>query len=318
MWINGEETGDYQRACAPRFEAIKNYLELHYQRRLSCFDLGCNYGYFGNRLTSELDCVSVLVDTKPLHGILQRLTAGPRIWLNRRLDNHDLWRIAESESFDVVLALNVVHHFKDWRGAVDALLKLGETVIFELPGHGDVGTANYAICDDLRNYVLSMPHEQIFEMESHVSGVMRPMVVLEGENSITKQAIDAELRNCHPVKVNVRSLPETKSIVIQHKRTLETREFIHGMNLWNFYLLNGVWPKDIKQMVEDAVQKMERFHDDLRPWNFILDGEKVYPIDFRDKTWRDRPEENGLETCLELLSRAPYTGRDYNALLRTA
>lgn len=318
IFIKGEEHGDFQRACAPRYEAIKDYLDKNYQRPFSVFDLGANYGYFGLRLAFERDAVSVLVDTKPLDSVLERNAPSRTMWLNRHLGAEELQGLARSESFDVVLALNVVHHIPDWKSAVEALLQLGETVIFELPGKNDVGTANFPICDALREYVLSKPHELLFEMASHVSGSLRPIIAIQGENTITQQAIDAELRNCAPVGIKVLSDSRGKIIKIEHKRTSESRNFIHGMNLWNFHLLGGAWPKNIKQLVIEAVKDMGRFHDDLRPWNFILDGLKAHPIDYRDKLWRKTPETGGMEKCLSLLSLdLDYSDPEFKGLLKT-
>lgn len=319
LFIKGKEYGDYQRACAPRYEPIKEALEKRYSRCISVLDLGANFGYFGTRLAYDMGCVSVLVDTKPLHRVLEGNAPSTTIWLNARLGADHLRRLARSESFDVVLALNVVHHIPDWKGAVDALLEMGETVIFELPGKGDKGTANYEICDSLREYVLSKPHELLLEMPSHVSGVKRPMVLLEGQNTITQQTIDAEERGCQPVEVKIFSTRTGKAVRVVHKRTTEMRGFIHGMNLWNFHLLNGAWPVNIGPMIKEGLRGINRFHDDLRPWNFIIDGLKCHPIDYADKLWRSRPEEGGLEKCLKLLSMKPdYNDPEFRALLKTA
>lgn len=282
------------------------------------FDLGCNYGYFGCRLAFEYDCFSALVDTKPLASILKRNAPSKTIWLNKRLSGRDLQALSRSESFDVVLALNVVHHIPDWKNAVDALLNLGETVIFELPGEGDIGTVNYEICDQMREYVLSHPHEVLMEMESHVSGVMRPTVALKGKHMITEQAIDAKVRNCAPVSVEINSSPYNKAITIGHKRTKEIRDHIEGMNLWNWHLLNGAWPENIPNMVCAALEKLPRYHDDLRPWNFIIDGQECHAIDYQDKLWRTEPEKGGLEKCVKLLTMEPdYNNPEFVKLLRT-
>jgi tRNA A-37 threonylcarbamoyl transferase component Bud32 len=155
-------------------------------------------------------------------------------------------------------------------------------------------------------------------MPSHVSGVIRPTVVVEGKNTITKQTIDADRRGCAPVNVEIVSKPDMKYLKIEHKRTTEGRSFIHGMNLWNFRLLNGKYPTKVDKMVEKAVKEMDRFHDDLRPWNFILDGEKVHPIDFEDKLWRKTPEKEALKKCLKLLKMdVDYDNPKFSRLLRT-
>ena len=128
--------------------------------------------------------------------------------------------------------------------------------------------------------------------------------------------MDADTRKAQPVYTLVNSTDEVKGILINHKRTTETRPFIHGMNLWNFKLLNGAWPENIKELIKESMQGV--YHDDLRPWNFIIDG-KVHPIDTHDKTWRTEMEHGGLEKCLKLMDMTPdYHDSEFTGLLKTA
>ena len=315
-WINGEESPEFQRDCKPRYEIIRAYLKKTYERPFSCIDIGANYGYFGFRLAADFDCVSVMVDTKPIGKLLEK-NHGKLIWLDKRIETNELQLLAKCESFDVVLVLSVIHHFTDWKRTVDALLELGKTVIFELPGHGETHAVNYPNHEAISKYILGKDHEVLMEMASHVNPmVLRKMVVLRDWGiSIRQQTIDAGLRQAPLHGIQVCDSNDRKS-VIKHNIV---RPFIHGMNLWNFKLLNGQYPKNIKQMVKDALKELPRFHDDLRPWNFIIDGEKCHAIDYDEKKWRKAPEKKGLENCLKLLEMdADYSNENFTKLFRTA
>lgn len=298
-WIDGKAEGQSQRKCDDRYELIKKFIP--FKRPFTVFDLGANFGYFSFRLAEDFDCVNIMADKKPIGNLLHR-NKGKFIWLRKHLDANALSRLSLCESFDIVLALSVVHHIKDWKKAVNSLVNMGKYVIFELPGLDDTYAVNNSVHRDLYHYVMSMPHTMLGEIESHVTkGSKRPLVVVEGREFIGIQTIDAPERDPNPVQVEIVSTDENKLINIQHTRTYESRRFIPGMNLWNWKLLNGAWPLNVPQMVRDEVERMHRFHDDLRPWNFILDGTRVWAIDYDDKLWRTEPEENGLETCLEML-----------------
>ena len=317
FWVNGTETGESQRECATRYEAIKQ-VASKYHRRFSVLDIGCNYAYFDFRLLEDFDCVPVVVDTKPLRDLIDRNEA-KLIWLAKRVTAQELYKLSQCESFDIVLALSVIHHFDDWQLAVDSLLNLGKDVIIELPGD-EPHAVGYENQKAIRDYVLKKDHELLLESESHVDpGVIRKMVLLKGRDDIHHQTMDWQERDTPQVDVLVLSDYQKKTITIEHKRTYEERPFIHGMNLWNFKLLNGQYPAGLTSKVKSALNEMDRFHDDLRPWNFIIDGEKLHPIDFDDKTWRKEPELQGFEKCCKLLNMdVDYKNEKFTELFRTA
>ena len=75
-------------------------------------------------------------------------------------------RLSQSEHFDVVLALNVIHHFRwRWRTAARAILGLGDTVIIESPPNDDTGSRGKWIRRSINRFLESMPHAVIAETE---------------------------------------------------------------------------------------------------------------------------------------------------------
>jgi tRNA A-37 threonylcarbamoyl transferase component Bud32 len=84
----------------------------------------------------------------------------------------------------------------------------------------------------------------------------------------------------------------------------EEREFVTGMNAWNAHLLGAKWPADIKARIRREVERLDQagqWHDDLRPWNFVLSGDRAVAIDIGNKAWRKEPEQGGLDKCLAML-----------------
>ena len=99
--------------------------------------------------------------------------------MTHRLSVQDLQELAASEAPDVVLALNVLHHFADWRGALDAVLALGDRIIIETPGEGDVHSANYPEAMKLLD-VLHGLGPVAARFPSHMTpGVDRPMFLID-------------------------------------------------------------------------------------------------------------------------------------------
>src|SRR5688572_9022039 len=142
-WIRGHVVAHGERACAWRYEVIRQVVGA-YQRPITVWDIGANLGYFGCRLSHDFDAVSIMVDSRPALIEMCRENDDPRtIAMLHRLSAVDLAELAASEHADIVLALNVLHHLPDWRQALTAILELGELTIIETPGRGDVGSVNY-------------------------------------------------------------------------------------------------------------------------------------------------------------------------------
>lgn len=324
-WIGGPSGAPFQRECAARYEPIKAFLS-QYKRPFSVFDLGANMGYFSFRIATDFPQATVVaVDNKPE---LPNLAAanGLRnvVVLPRRLSAKDVAALADCEAFDVVLALNVLHHMEDFRAALAWLTRLGFEMILETPGSGDTNAAHPQRHNELREFVRECG-EVLRTGTSHVTkGAERIMahVHCAGAKELKRQTIDAapdgyvakapsdirmnSPRHAPPMgKVLVAADFERAEISIARPKngTTEARPFIPGINLWNFRLLGGCWPKDAPGLVKREVERLSGeglWMDDLRPWNFILAHDGVRAIDIG---WKRRrvPEPEGLKKCLGML-----------------
>jgi 2-polyprenyl-3-methyl-5-hydroxy-6-metoxy-1,4-benzoquinol methylase len=145
-WIRGATLAHGDRECEARYALVRRVV-TKFQRRITVLDLGANLGYFGCRLADEFGAVSVMVDTRPdLVAVCEANALPTTIALTKKLSVADLQELAASEHFDVVLALNVLHHFKDPAGALAAVLELGDHVLLETPSRDDAGAAHPARC----------------------------------------------------------------------------------------------------------------------------------------------------------------------------
>ena len=131
-WIQGEETAPGRRDAAGRYQAIADYLRKHPIGKgepFTCLDFGAYGGYFCQRLTEDFGASCTAVDD------YKDLTPSPGVTVvNERLTADQLARLG---SFDVVLALSVLHHVLDWRRHLDALLSAGTVLFIEVASPGE-------------------------------------------------------------------------------------------------------------------------------------------------------------------------------------
>src|SRR5690606_9414663 len=99
--------------------------------------------------------------------------------------------------------------------------------------------------------------------------------------------------------------PDRATITIKRRKGQdEARDFIPGINLWTAHLSGMAWPVDAKARITAEVERLDAeglWHDDLRPWNFILSAGRAMAIDTANKAWRTEPEPAGLARCLAML-----------------
>lgn len=164
LWIKGKLVKKGQRSCAGRYEAIRDYLlrtrfqgrertqdhaqdrdlspnrgldrdgSLSRKRPLEVLDLGANAGYFSFRLAEDFDANVTMIESSPQIKEYHRLNANRNVSLiHKRVDVKYLQQLARSRRYDVVLALSVVHHFRDYPQLIDVLFKLGGCLFIEPP-----------------------------------------------------------------------------------------------------------------------------------------------------------------------------------------
>lgn len=277
-------------------------------------DLGCDSGYFCHHAAAEFDCVAVGVDDDDFSHFFATVVMPwhrPRtIFLHKQLSIDNLHALAQCERFDVVLALNFLHHFESnpaiALAALDEIMDMGDAIVIETPPPDDYGACGQGVTRVLYDALSNMGGMLLAMTPSHTAPVLRPMWLFgRPVKGITKAFMGAE-GIYHMV---IDSNYERRIVTLFHSDTsggddwrflanhVERRDWIAGINLWTYLCLGGKWPtrKAIGRMLRDFPLPAET-HGDMKPWNFILDGERIHLIDGRDEKANFKDAETLAET----------------------
>lgn len=314
-WAGGNLISNGVRDCGERYRDIHNFLS-QFSFPLTVLDIGCNLGYFSARLERELGacCVAVEGDSDYHEGLLRTIRANKceRVipW-KRRLSLNSLQRLGEVESFDVVLALSVIHHFNEPPSeVVKALLRLGHLVIVEPPTeHNACGNAlecaeyfeseSFSMSLDVAPTVLGSGY-------SHLGGKPRPILLLTGRHLIEKSYLGQVERFESPL---ISSTTSSKTVTFPTKS--ETRDWIQGINLWtHVHFCGGKFPHGdlIKKILDLDVSDCQ----DLRPWNIIFDGKNLHLIDQKDHRKKKYDVNKSKGKLIEFLTTGKADFEDQN------
>ena len=288
-----------------------------FKRRFSALDLGCGDGDVSRAIAEEFDVVLVAVD-KGLNeseaASTQRYESVPRsICLKYALTPDDLVSLADCEHFDVVLALNFLHHFRSaWSSATDAVLRMGWHVFVQLPSVGQHGVAGRDILPTLTDTVQTR-NATLLGKAPHVSWerhLPRPLWLVQND-AIKSLPRPSMYGDRGPTQVPIERVTRVKATYdnIEHQRPDKDagawRKWIVGMNLWNVISLGCVHPTRgrIAEQVR-AFSLPDEPHGDVIPWNFIYDSEVLHLIDPARPVRRD--DRSGLtEVAREVMMEEP-------------
>lgn len=303
VWVNGKVRQKGIRGCdADRYEVIREHCK-QYTRPFTILDIGACLGYFSFRLSTEFNCTSIMVEaekhyvnalagpliinTNIISGLIrQQKCKGQLNLLSKRLNLVTLKRISECEHFDVVLALRVVHHFKEpFSDIIDAIVSLGDFTFFELPTNKETevrtkGRVRKELADHSR-ILGKYEYRKVGEFPIHVGPSLSPMYLVKHKKTkITRPYYDSPRTINHRVK----SVFGQKLLVKREKHPnrgkLKTA-WVPGINLYTFHRLGGVFPSRqyISSMVAGYNLPRNSPLTDISMWNFIIGGKKLTLID---------------------------------------
>lgn len=320
-FLKGDVLRPGQRDCATRYALIEPIV-ARYTRPVTVLDLGANLGYFGLRLAHDLGAVSVMIDDgDDLVTTCAANDLPTTIALQRRLTCDDLEELAACEHFDVVLALNILHHFEDYRRALRAVLRLGEHILIEVPGPDDTGACGQDRLSPLRALLDAESPRLLGLAPSHTTpGVMREILHLtRPKRELTKPYWGSERLGAPPMRAHtILSTHHEKAFVMAEKD--EARTWFPGINLMTYLQCGGVWPRPsrvatvIQHAYDEALTEagfINLAHGDVAPWNFVLRGDRATLIDWNDPRQCEHDDTLGLQHTLRAVERpsAAYEGR---------
>lgn len=257
---------------APLFES--------YGRKFTVLDLGCGDGSIMRAIRERWRSAVVFGLDRD----------GDAAIMKADINGRTLEEMTGIEHFDVVVAFNFLHHFKDdWLQATMAVMELGHHVLIQLPPPGTERVAGEEILSDLC---------RIVERDSEFLGSTwypsfhhdRPMWRITNGNLWQVTWAARPWMVVHGFDV------------IQGMRGSTSKPWIPGINIWTLHGLGA----DRKWLVEqiEKSDRPDREHGDILPWNFIWDGERAHLIDFQDEPgghWA-RDDKLGYEETIRMLS----------------
>ena len=277
-----------------RFRIIQDILD-RYMRPFTMLDIGASQGYYSFRTAHNYDCVCVMIEGDNAHypkvgrQLLDLCKANTSleniILLNKHITLPDLKRLSECESFDVVLALNIIHWFGDrWQQVADAVLAMGDKIIIETPPLENFATSELNNNrKSIQDYLSYRGAKIIAEVPRHTSDNTSFIYFFETEKkTLNRKQWLMPAGQCDHLIID--SNYKTKTLVKKLSGPQGTRanKWVPGINLMTFLMYHGAHPSrsKIKQMIKNMA--CHTTHNEWTANNMNLQGHKLQLIDWAD------------------------------------
>ena len=292
--IKGKTLSSGYRNSERRYEEIFKFCKK-FNRPISVLDLGAAEGYFTFRLAEDFSGVFVAVESNSERKLLELCIKNNNhkvLLLDKQMNLKNLKNIKEVQHFDIVLALNIIHHFDEpFQNVLDTLVSMSSFCFLEHPNFlEDDSTKN---SQRLEIEKLNLDNFEPVLLNKTSSGIgnsfnkklERNLWLLKNTQSKT---IDRGWRGVS--KYNDQFGPGNQitiksnfdEINVDYGLRNENRIWVHGIDLRTFLENNGVYPSndEIINLIDNL-----KINDakDLGPHNLILNGENLIPIDQDDK-----------------------------------
>ena len=186
-WEGGQEVGIGWRDCNTRYEAIKRYLIGRMGHQIpqipsnpKVFDLGAYNGYFCRRLADDFQAQCIAVDGQPFLTDYESPSGGQVTAIRQLFKPSDILQMPDQ---DIVLCLSVLHHWREWREYLAALLAIGGVVFIETANPAEnMNNDAKAYAADAENVLRQHPAASILVETppmNHHKDVLRPLWVID-------------------------------------------------------------------------------------------------------------------------------------------
>ena len=294
VWVKGEIIRKGYRPSSDRYDHIRTFCRK-FKRPFSVLDIGAAEGYFTFRLANDFEGIFTAVEHDRRRNVLPLCIENENnkvFLLQKKLNLKTLKALQEVQHYDVILALNVVHHFKEpWQEVLDTIMKMCDYCIFEHPdekeasctdGKKKIRNADRLLTEKLNinnwspeSLVNTGRHEDI---DRELLLLQQP-TMLDGTKSgmIERRWSGGDLYNFPNSGIVTHSTFDKLEATYLHRK--EKRPWIQGLNLRTFLEANGVYPTgDMIMNMLDEVE-LPNSTPDLAPHNLILGEGKLHLID---------------------------------------
>ena len=292
--IKGETISSGYRNSEKRYDEIFKFCKK-FNRPISVLDLGAAEGYFTFRLSEDFSGVFIAVENNPERKLLELCIKNNDhkvLLLDKQMNLKNLKSLKEVQHFDIVLALNIIHHFDEpFQDVLDTLVSMSSFCFMEHP-------------NSLENE--STKNSQRLEAEKLNLDSFDPILLNKTQSGLGNSFNQKLERNLWLLKntqlktidrgwrgaskysesfgpgnhISIKS--NFDKIDIDYSLRDENRTWIQGIDLRTFLENNGVYPTndEIINLIDNLEIKNAR---DLGPHNLILNGERLFVIDQDDK-----------------------------------
>ena len=292
--IKGKTISTGYRNSEERYDEIFKFCK-QFNRPISVLDLGAAEGYFTFRLAEDFSGVFIAVESNPERKLLELCVKNNNhrvLLLDKQMNLKNLKNLKEVQHFDVILALNIIHHFDEpFQDVLDTLVSMSSFCFMEHPNPlENDSTKNF---QRLEKEKLKLDSFEPILLNKNESGLgnsfnqklERNLWLLKNTQSKT---IDRGWRGTSKYDeefgpgnhISIKS--NFDNIEVDYGLRDEKRTWIQGIDLRTFLENNGVYPtnEEVLNLINNL--KIDNAKD-LGPHNLILNGESLFPIDQDDK-----------------------------------
>lgn len=175
--------------CQSRYNVIAPIVQ-QFKRPVKVLDLGANNGYFSFKLAYDYQAFCVMADTS--NRLLDLCHYNDQlasiVYLQKAITLDDLKLIAKQEHFDLVLALNVIHHLDGpSQEIIDTILSLGTVVIIETPSPHDLRVKECPSIPCIYEYATSFEHEELLKIPRVIPHQFDKLATLDSIKKVAHQ-----------------------------------------------------------------------------------------------------------------------------------
>lgn len=284
------------RDCESRYNCIKKLIKIK-KRRFTVLDIGANFGFYSFKIAQDFpNAFIVMIQPMGEHKILKNLCElntkyNDRVMLlNCECTKDNMSKLSQCEHFDYIICNNVLHHFSDWKSIYSSIKNMCKYLIIETPPPDDDQSCGQDKLLEIYNTVeeeCNTTSEEKFARHTNKHTYSKIYFYELSDTAVKKRSYYNNCTErgkythiCHDDKREFKKKDNFGG-------SLETGEYIHGINLFTFCSLNGTYPtkeKILNKLRKENIRSAYKWDNslkDLTIWNLIM-NENIYLIDHKN------------------------------------